>query len=938
MSARGARSRKAVAKDIEKKEKKTATKQKAAVESIQRPHDAFADWRPTPSLSTRDTNVPTRSTTISSNFSRATSQSSSTHNSSSQNRQRLDTISSQDSLEIRAVHRPKTSASGSLSDVSSKDREKSKYQANGKGTKAPRGRGGGVPVKKAVAASTPPPLFRMEHADLRVPPGQKTWINFRIWEGTESGLRPYGGFDFDEHMQNGNVLIYFKEEQISEDRPLPQIRADLDVLENSGSTWLSNALLYGRIDDNEDDWTLPGSPESSGPSHSFSHTNPPGQRRMLSPTSPGGISPPPFNIDQAYFGVPGNGTASRAQYYSESDRFVGAQSPPPFQRTSQQQPTHELWFTAPQHVRTPQGQRLHHVAIRNFLAMLHNKPIVGADLFEMLTTLQPEIQVMYDLDHDQTRFTPRERSVQMITHYLSQHGLDDVRNSIKTALGLLAWAEQDNIKWRQGYLESFVHLAGIMSPQIEDLSEFKRLSIVTRRNLGIAAKTLQLKIMEAEEKLATFDFGDMWGDMTKPPTNPVYQSYQAFRQFLVNYYTKIYGNWPPNQGKSWLNRKMVIAIQEDFGMLYDYLVNRDVVWDSREERPGKKWQMANRRTDDFRADLPELSVTDMMVTFDNRYGYVHLPHPYPLLPREVPQARVPQKKSFFSGLKKTHKTDVTKDAKAHLQLSIVFSDATNIDKMDVSFNGSTLIDQFERFELAADLKNTTPREARLGRWVLLYGILQVLSTLSVDIQSLKYTDSVRYFLCSDLRRVPEWVFSNGQVEQLEASQQRSWCWQRAWDPTPIAGTPAELEGSSLPIGEELESATNAMPTPTATQPPHTLLSPIDGVTMMNNDIRRISEKIDNMSDAARPRQYDRRIENEKIKQEDFGKTKRMDDSYRLAETEYASRPLVPDRSPLRSPVSPAAGYQYGEGGGPPQGYGQRGYYEGRRESERQWGV
>jgi hypothetical protein len=488
-------------------------------------------------------------------------------------------------------------------------------------------------------------------------------------------------------MQSGNVLIYFKEEQASEDRPMPQLRCDLEVLENAGSTWLSNALLYGRIDDNEDEWTLPGSPESSVPSHALSPNFPPShsQRRMLSPTSPGGRSPPPFNIDQAYFGVPGHGTSSRAQYYPDTDRMGGASSPPPFQRNSEIQPTHELWFTAPAHIRTPQGQRLHHVAVRNFLAMLHNKPIVGADLYEMLSTLQPEIQVMYDLDNDSQTRTARERSVQMITSYLSQHKIDDLRNSIKSALGLLAWAEQDNVKWRQGYLESFVHLAGVMSPQLEDLPDFKRLSIITRRNLGIAGKALQLRTMEAEEKLSSFDFNELWGEEIKG-AGPIYQSYTAFRQFLVGHYTKIYGNWPLSQSRSWLNRKIVLALQQDFGALYDFLVNRDVVWDSREERPGKKWEMVNTRSEEFRADTPELGMTDMLVTFDNRHGYLHLPHPYPLLPREVPQEKAPEKKRLFSSLKKS-KTDATKDAKAHLQLSIVFSDATNIEKTDVSFNG-----------------------------------------------------------------------------------------------------------------------------------------------------------------------------------------------------------------------------------------------------------
>lgn len=691
MSARGARSRKAVAKDIQKQEKKAAVKQKAPVDSIRRPHDAFSDWLPTPSHSSRDTGVPSRSITVSSDASRATSSRSSSTN-PGHSRHRLNTVNTNDSFEPRGLYRPKTSASGSasISEGSSTGREKKKYQAKGgKETKAPRGRGGGVPIKRPTAPSPAPPLLRSETSASRAPPGQKTWINFRIWEGGESGLPPYGGFDYDEHMQTGNVLIYFKEEQLSEDRPVPQIRCDLDILENSGSTWLSNALLYGRIDDNEDEWTLPGSPESSMPSNTFPPTNfpqPPGQRRMLSPTD-GGISPPPFNIDQAYFGVPPNGTASRAQYYADMDRPSGAMSPPPFQQTAEAQPTHELWFTAPAHCRTPQEQRLHHVAVRNFLAMLHDKPIVGADLYEMLSTLQPEIQVMYDLDHDDQSRTPRERGVQMITRYLNKHKLDDVRNSIKMALSLLAWAEQDNVKWRQGYLESFVHLAGVMTPQIEELPDFKRLSIVTRRNLAIAAKTLQLRIMEAEEKLADFNFSDMWGEDVKGFGGPIYQSYAAFRQFLINYYTKQYGNWPPTQSKSWLNRKIVLAIQKDFGALYDYLVNRDVIWDSQEERPGKKWEMVNKKTEDFSADRPELSLTDMLVTFGNRYGYLHIPHPYPLVPREVPQAKAAPKKGFFGGLKKSAKVDATKDAKAHLQLSIVFSDATNIEKMDVTFNG-----------------------------------------------------------------------------------------------------------------------------------------------------------------------------------------------------------------------------------------------------------
>lgn len=321
-------------------------------------------------------------------------------------------------------------------------------------------------------------------------------------------------------------------------------------------------------------------------------------------------------------------------------------------------------------------------------------------------------------------------------------------------------------------------------------------------------------------------------------------------------------------------------------MLYDYLVNRDVVWDVREERPGNKWQMTNLKTENFRANLPELSVSDVLVTWDNKHGYSHIPHAYPLLPRNVPQTRVAQKKGLFGGLKKS-KTDTTKDAKTHLQLSIVFSDATNIEKLDSSASGNKLIEAFERFELNADSKATTPREARLGRWVLLYGVLQVLSTLSVDVQSLKHTDGVRYFLCTDLKRCPEWV-TNGQTELLEASQQRSWCWQRPWDPTPIRGQPVELEASVPAPLEELDGTS------------------LDGATLMSSEIRRLGEKIDNMNVgrgeglASAERNIAARRDHQKHIQGEFA-VQKVDQSYRLTESHYMTRPLVPNRSPLRSP-------------------------------------
>lgn len=156
---------------------------------------------------------------------------------------------------------------------------------------------------------------------------------------------------------------------------------------------------------------------------------------------------------------------------------------------------------------------------------------------------------------------------------------------------------------------------------------------------------------------------------------------------------------------------------------------------------------------------------------------------------------------------------------------------------------------------------------------------------------------------------------------MEASQVRSYCWQRPWSSTSIPGAPVELEAASVPPSGELEGGVE--------------VAALDGATMLNHDIRRISEKINDMtvSGTRARREYERKIENEKMKQEDFAATKRMDESYRLTESDYAQRPLPPLRTQGhaggqhqnqhqhqgRSPSSPYAEQVFGQEG---YGHGQ----------------
>jgi hypothetical protein len=79
----------------------------------------------------------------------------------------------------------------------------------------------------------------------------------------------------------------------------------------------------------------------------------------------------------------------------------------------------------------------------------------------------------------------------------------------------------------------------------------------------------------------------------------------------------------------------------------------------------------------------------------------------------------------------------------------------------------------------------SPTDARLGRWILLYGILQVLSTVSVDVAGLKYKDKIKYFISPSLEGCPPWRSPDAAPLMIEGCQERSYCWTAplAWADT-----------------------------------------------------------------------------------------------------------------------------------------------------------
>lgn len=185
-------------KEIHKQEKKETVRGKRPQVDDEETDDGSINWHKPASRGYAKSAITNNA---SSNISHRTSYSGGSNENSSLSRSRMNTGYS-NHLALRATRPPRSSGSGSISisipESSERERikEKTKFDAHGRGTKAPRGRGGGVPTKKTVAISPTPQIFLNDFAASHSASNQRTWSGFKIWEGSRDEMRSYGGFDF----------------------------------------------------------------------------------------------------------------------------------------------------------------------------------------------------------------------------------------------------------------------------------------------------------------------------------------------------------------------------------------------------------------------------------------------------------------------------------------------------------------------------------------------------------------------------------------------------------------------------------------------------------------------------------------------------------------------------------------------------------------------
>ena len=426
-----------------------------------------------------------------------------------------------------------------------------------------------------------------------------------------------------------------------------------------------------------------------------------------------------------------------------------------------------------------------HITTRNFFAVLYDaNALVGTTLHEAMTKLFERIDTYPDyLDR-------RISKVAWINDYIVRHKFDDVRNNPSYAASLLAFSETPGVQWREGYIEAFVHCVGMLNMGLQTIPEWRYITPHTKMFLQNASLELDERVHRAQAWLLSFDFTEMWPATSAPPS-ATRGCFDRFRKWLCKYYENAFLHWPPTNDQTWLTHDMVVRLRNDFYGLYDYLVDRDVIFDGAEYRPGQKWAITSKSGQPFRADSADLPFTDILLAFDDRNGFPHIPYPYPVTPPSIPIQLKP--KSPFILKKPSSQIEILAQSR---RKALSYAEASNVYTLRDQYMHTDLVTNFIRFEQADMVDTLDPFEARRGRWMLVYGVLQVLAIISVDSPNLRYKEAVQYHISPQMKGVVPWAEYGSPAEE-EAEHKRSHCWMvpLTWQPT----APKARPGTHKPI-------------------------------------------------------------------------------------------------------------------------------------------
>ena len=277
-----------------------------------------------------------------------------------------------------------------------------------------------------------------------------------------------------------------------------------------------------------------------------------------------------------------------------------------------------------------------------------------------------------------------------------------------------------------------------------DYGIIQTLGLVTRRQIHAARAEVDSKLRDARLALSNFLYDDLTG-ATLGLSIPYLEHLQKFRNFLTAFYTTELGNYPPaligSMSDVW-SQEIYMRMRVDFEELYSYLADSTVIADE-DEQP---------------LPQPNVNVLKHIVAFDRRHGYTALAHRLPLLPDvPAPARRRRNLLSFMKGDKLRPDSRLV----AHAALVKASNGDGNSDGLE-----NVLVTAYRQFEEALCSPHPSSRrkssrveavsqaDSRWLRWILIYGVVQVLRDCTEPPPEVRDFAGATYSLVVPARHLP----------------------------------------------------------------------------------------------------------------------------------------------------------------------------------------
>ncbi|KAI9713727.1 MAG: hypothetical protein M1812_006565 [Candelaria pacifica] len=647
-----------------------------------------------------------------------------------------------------------------------------------------RGQAGSPYAASSRSSGTQPPRTRMPRSNTSglssksLDPMDGSGFEVKKFLGHAKQTQPWMKLRHDPELWDDttDTVVYFGAATETTPLPEPSFRlSSTNLAESSESNFFLNMLREGHIYESFDQ-DMPPSPTSSPDDPAASNYLPESQQ-----------SHPERQESVEQIRSPRSVDRTRNYEHGRGEPTPPLSSDNSRERKPGMPIRHELYFPiSAVSVGSKEDILREHLSIRNVFAVIHNKSLVGLNLF----------QALCDLLDRMNQYMPGNDNKAAIIEYIYDQGLEDVRNDPESAISLLAWSELKDVEWMEGWREGFVHAVGMYN-EVKELSLYPSVSVLSRHLIQQKANEIYLRTKEAEKVLRDFDLKEIWPmSSANPPVAK--QSFLRFQASLQQLYQETYIHWPPKtaSGETWLNREITQRLQEDFAILYDFVVDRSIIWEKKDEnrRQGDdyegtngakqlkhnayEYKMVKKNDPHFTADLPTLPIVDMLIKFDLKHAGAHIPHPFPLTPDSTKPV-TPPKKSFFGSRSSKNTIDPVTVAR---RTELAYSTATNVHALSSISQDNALIKHFMVVEYGDKIGEVDPYDARLGRWILLYGILQILSHISGDTPGIMHNRGVKYYLNPNLHSCPPWEKDSERGMQ-SFNQELSHCWlaSKKWE-------------------------------------------------------------------------------------------------------------------------------------------------------------